>query len=80
MKDRQKIERASSESQSMNLAETHVAGGIDADKKQIGEDFWFRTQEKEIAPCETITFRVLYENPPKGMQRVIVTFGQVLPK
>jgi predicted Zn finger-like uncharacterized protein len=53
---------------------------LDADKKQIGDDFWFRTQEKDIAPGETITFRVLYENPPKGMQHVIVTFGQARPK
>jgi predicted Zn finger-like uncharacterized protein len=46
----------------------------------IGEAFLFRTQETEIAPGETITFRVPFENPPKGMKGFSVTFGRLAPK
>jgi len=49
----------------------------DADRKPLGPDFWFRTQESEIAPGETITFRILYENPPKGIKNFNVTFGRL---
>ena len=45
----------------------------------IGPGYFFRTQEQTIAPGETITFRVLYENPPQGMTRVIATFGVLNP-
>ncbi|GAB2176210.1 zinc-ribbon domain-containing protein [Dongia sp. agr-C8] len=53
---------------------------LDSDKQPIGAGFQFRTQESEIAPGETITFRILYENPPKGMRGIIVTFGRLQPK
>jgi hypothetical protein len=47
--------------------------------KVLGPDYFFRTQEETIAPGETITFRVLYENPPPGTTRVIATFGMLNP-
>jgi predicted Zn finger-like uncharacterized protein len=53
---------------------------LDKDKTPIGEGFRFRTQEPRIAPGETITFRVLYDNPPAGMTGIIVTFGRLQPK
>jgi predicted Zn finger-like uncharacterized protein len=53
---------------------------LDKDKNPIGEGFRFRTQETQIAPGETITFRVLYDNPPAGMTGIIVTFGRLTPK
>jgi hypothetical protein len=53
---------------------------LDADKNPIGPGFQFRTQESQIAPGETITFRVLYDNPPPGMTGIIVTFGRFQPK
>jgi predicted Zn finger-like uncharacterized protein len=53
---------------------------LDKDKNPIGEGFRFRTQESRIAPGETITFRVLYDNPPAGMTGIIVTFGRLQPK
>jgi hypothetical protein len=43
----------------------------------LGAAFMFRTQEAEIAPGETITFRIPFENPPKGMKGFGVTFGRV---
>ena len=48
-----------------------------ADGKQVGEPFMFRTQEADIAPGETITFQILYENAPEGMKSVRVAFGKV---
>jgi predicted Zn finger-like uncharacterized protein len=53
---------------------------LDKDKNPIGEGFRFRTQEAQIAPGETITFRVLYDNPPAGVTSIIVTFGRLQPK
>jgi predicted Zn finger-like uncharacterized protein len=53
---------------------------LDKDKNPIGEGFRFRTQETQIAPGETITFRVLYDNPPSGVTSIIVTFGRLQPK
>jgi predicted Zn finger-like uncharacterized protein len=53
---------------------------LDKDKSPIGGGFRFRTQESQIAPGETITFRVLYDNPPPGMTGLIVTFGRLQPK
>jgi predicted Zn finger-like uncharacterized protein len=53
---------------------------LDASKAPIGDAFMFRTQESQIAPGETITFRIPFENPPKGMQGFSVTFGRVVPK
>jgi predicted Zn finger-like uncharacterized protein len=50
---------------------------LDTDKKPIGSGYRFRTQEAKIAPGETITFRILYENPPAGMKGIIVTFGRL---
>ncbi len=50
---------------------------FDADKKALGEPYWFRTQETDIAPGETITFRILYENAPQTMKSVRVTFGKI---
>lgn len=49
----------------------------DGDGKPLGEAMLFRTQESEIAPGETITFRILYENAPQGMKRFAVTFGRL---
>jgi predicted Zn finger-like uncharacterized protein len=46
----------------------------------LGDAFLFRTQESEIAPGETITFRIPFENPPKGMKGFSVTFGRLQPK
>lgn len=49
----------------------------DADGKQAGPSYDFRTQESEIAPGETITFRILYENAPASMKSFRVTFGKI---
>lgn len=49
----------------------------DADQKPVGKPMMFRTQESEIAPGETITFRILYENAPTTMKSVRVTFGKI---
>lgn len=49
----------------------------DAQGGLLGTSFMFRTQESEIAPGETITFRIPFENPPKGMKGFSVTFGRV---
>jgi predicted Zn finger-like uncharacterized protein len=49
----------------------------DAGQKEIGTPLMFRTQESEIAPGETITFRILYENAPSGMKSFRVVFGKV---
>jgi predicted Zn finger-like uncharacterized protein len=46
----------------------------------IGDGFRFRTRESEIAPGETITFRILYQDPPQGMKKFAVTFGRLNPK
>jgi predicted Zn finger-like uncharacterized protein len=54
-----------------------MLSALDADKKPMGTAFMFRTQESEIAPGETITFRIPFENPPKGMGGFSVTFGRV---
>jgi predicted Zn finger-like uncharacterized protein len=54
--------------------------GFDADGKQAGESFDFRTQETDIAPGETITFRILYENAPPSTKTIRVTFGKIDPK
>ena len=43
----------------------------------LGAAFMFRTQESTVAPGETITFRIPFENPPKGMKGFSVTFGRV---
>jgi predicted Zn finger-like uncharacterized protein len=43
----------------------------------LGAAFMFRTQEAQVAPGETITFRIPFENPPKGMKGFTVTFGRV---
>jgi len=53
---------------------------LDVNDVPIGEAYMFRTQESEIAPGETITFRVPFENRPKGMKGFRVTFGTVTPK
>ena len=50
---------------------------LDKDKNPIGDGFRFRTQESQIAPGETITFRIPFENPPKGMKGFSVTFGRI---
>jgi hypothetical protein len=47
---------------------------------QVGDIFKFRTKESEIAPGETITFRIPFENPPKGMKGFSVKFGRLQPK
>ena len=52
----------------------------DGNGKPIGEAFMFRTQESEIAPGETITFRMPFENPPEGMKGFSITFGRLEPK
>ena len=44
----------------------------------LGDAFMFRTKESEIAPGETITFRIPFEAPPKGMMGFSVTFGRVV--
>jgi predicted Zn finger-like uncharacterized protein len=49
----------------------------DENGAQLGSAFMFRTQESEIAPGETITFRIPFEDPPKGMKGFSVTFGRV---
>jgi hypothetical protein len=53
---------------------------LDADKQPMGDPFWFRTKETDIAPGETITFRILYENAPKDMKSFIITFGKLNAK
>lgn len=53
---------------------------LDENEAPIGAAFMFRTQEPEIAPGETITFRIPFENAPKGMKGFRVTFGRVVPK
>jgi predicted Zn finger-like uncharacterized protein len=53
---------------------------LDANSIPLGAAFMFRTQEAEIAPGETITFRIPFENQPEGMKGFRVTFGVVLPK
>jgi len=45
--------------------------------KTVGTPMMFRTQENEIAPGETITFRILYENAPASMKSFRVTFGKI---
>ena len=50
---------------------------LDVNKAPLGSGLMFRTQETEIAPGETITFRIPFENRPKGMEGFIVTFGRV---
>jgi predicted Zn finger-like uncharacterized protein len=50
---------------------------LDADQKPVGTPMMFRTQESEIAPGETITFRILYENAPANMKSFRVTFGKI---
>jgi len=45
--------------------------------KQLGDGLMFRTQESEIAPGETITFRILYENAPQGIRKFGVTFRRL---
>jgi predicted Zn finger-like uncharacterized protein len=49
----------------------------DASQKPIGTPLDFRTQESEIAPGETITFRILYENAPNGMKSFRVVFAKI---
>ncbi|WP_395016098.1 DUF3426 domain-containing protein [Dongia sp.] len=49
----------------------------DAQGAPLGTAFMFRTQESDIAPGETITFRMPFENPPKGMKGFSVTFGRL---
>jgi hypothetical protein len=63
----------------VKLPPLHLAG-FDGDGKQVGAPFMFRTQETDIAPGETITFRILYDNAPAGMKTIRVTFGQVNAK
>ena len=46
----------------------------------LGAAFMFRTQEAEIAPGETITFRIPFDSPPKGMKGFSVTFGRLQAK
>jgi predicted Zn finger-like uncharacterized protein len=53
---------------------------FDSDKNPLGSGFRFRTQEKQIAPGETITFRILYDSPPTGMKSIDVRFGRIQPK
>lgn len=50
---------------------------LDGDQKPVGTPLMFRTQENEIAPGETITFRILYENAPASMKSFRVTFGKI---
>ena len=50
---------------------------LDADKKQLGDAFFFRTKESDIAPGETLTFRILYDKAPRGMTSLRVTFGKL---
>jgi hypothetical protein len=52
----------------------------DASGAPLGTGFMFRTQEADIAPGETITFRIPFENPPKGMKGFSVTFGRLRAK
>ena len=53
---------------------------LDGNDAPLGDAFMFRTRESEIAPGETITFRIPFENPPKDMKSFRVTFGLVVPK
>jgi predicted Zn finger-like uncharacterized protein len=50
---------------------------LDGNQKPVGTPMMFRTQEAEIAPGETITFRILYENAPAAMKSFRVTFGKI---
>jgi predicted Zn finger-like uncharacterized protein len=54
-----------------------MLSALDESGAPIGSAFTFRTQEAEIAPGETITFRIPFENPPKGMKGFGVTFARV---
>lgn len=54
-----------------------MLSAFDADGKQVGAPFMFRTQETDIAAGETITFRILYENAPPSMKTIRVTFGKI---
>ena len=54
--------------------------GIDANGKPLDHPLMFRTLETDIAPGETITFRILYDNAPHGMKSFRVTFGQLVAK
>jgi predicted Zn finger-like uncharacterized protein len=49
----------------------------DANGAPLGTGLMFRTQEAEIAPGETITFRMPFEDRPKGMKGFTVTFGRL---
>jgi len=52
----------------------------DANGAAAGQPLAFRTQETEIAPGETITFRVAYPNPPDTVRKVSVVWLRVIPK
>jgi hypothetical protein len=52
----------------------------DADGKTLEPSLMFRTQESELAPGETLTFRMLYENAPAATKTLRVTFGRVAAK
>lgn len=47
---------------------------FDADKKALEPWHVFRLQEDVIEPGETLTFRTLFENPPKGTKSLRVDF------
>jgi hypothetical protein len=51
--------------------------GLDGDQKPVGKPMMFRTKEADIAPGETITFRVLYQDAPAAMKSFRVTFGKI---
>lgn len=51
--------------------------GLDSNQQPLPNALMFRTQETQIAPGETITFRITYENAPHGMKSFRVTFGQL---
>jgi predicted Zn finger-like uncharacterized protein len=53
---------------------------LDATGNPLGKGYMFRTQETDIAPGETVTFRILYQDAPKGMKSFKVTFGSVSAK
>jgi predicted Zn finger-like uncharacterized protein len=50
---------------------------LDGDQKPVGKPMMFRTKEADIAPGETITFRVLYQDAPSAMKSFRVTFGKI---
>jgi hypothetical protein len=52
----------------------------DSAGKSLEPSLMFRTQESEIAPGETLTFRMLYENAPAATKTLRVTFGRVAAK